>query len=551
MGSIKKLELDDFILVLIFSSFLLNISFVNSQCSGPSNDCDNDGVVNNLDLDDDNDGILDINEQDCGYDPNIVFQPQTKVVGGTSVSEMFTNYKGLWRSGSGQLNNDFPDLSHELLAFTSNGTTYTTGILDDDIYDSDNDGTVDGIDTDADGDVDVNVIPSDWNAFLPSNDITRELTLEARGNDGDLVNALGLTLISDPSTQRLNPMLTNGIRGLDLGTGVANVGDSWFYNVSGIDLSTVGDGVPDILLSQVADPRGVSHTVGFFDEFGNPIGNAITVRAFGGGALGTVIGRYRLDVYDINGNPRYTNTRRDYRLATIELSEFNIPINEMADVRILKINLSANADTSFIAFNMDSILYQCRNMDSDGDNIPDSLDLDSDNDGCADVNEAGHTDGDNDGILGISPVSVDLEGRVTNVSDGYMGILDDNTNGVPDLRESGSGPIITLQPNDISTGPKVPVKFTLETDFTTDFAWEVNDGVQWSPITDTSLYSGIGSNELTIKSPELNMNGYTYRAVVSNSSYKCNSIITENVILSVRVRKIVTNRGITFRVRPN
>ena len=40
------------------------------------------------------------------------------------------------------------------------------------------------------------------------------------------------------------------------------------------------------------------------------------------------------------------------------------------------------------------------NTDTDGDGIPNRLDLDSDNDGCNDVVEAGYVDGDNDGIVG-------------------------------------------------------------------------------------------------------------------------------------------------------
>ena len=39
------------------------------------------------------------------------------------------------------------------------------------------------------------------------------------------------------------------------------------------------------------------------------------------------------------------------------------------------------------------------------DDNPDYLELDSDDDGCYDVAEAGYTDGDGDGYLGNSPVT--------------------------------------------------------------------------------------------------------------------------------------------------
>ena len=48
------------------------------------------------------------------------------------------------------------------------------------------------------------------------------------------------------------------------------------------------------------------------------------------------------------------------------------------------------------------------NDDIDNDGIPNYLDLDSDGDNCPDVIEAGFEDGDNDGILGSSPLSLIL-----------------------------------------------------------------------------------------------------------------------------------------------
>lgn len=51
--------------------------------------------------------------------------------------------------------------------------------------------------------------------------------------------------------------------------------------------------------------------------------------------------------------------------------------------------------------------------DSDGDGTMDSQELDADDDGCNDVIEAGYTDSDNDGLLGAAPVTVDGSGLVT------------------------------------------------------------------------------------------------------------------------------------------
>ena len=91
------------------------------------------------------------------------------------------------------------------------------------------------------------------------------------------------------------------------------------------------------------------------------------------------------------------------------------------------------------------------NGDFDQDGIINSLDLDSDADGCPDVQEAGLPDPDDNGILGTgtstgnagTDVKVDNVGKViknannSNVT-GYTTPVDLNGNGTPDYKEEGS-----------------------------------------------------------------------------------------------------------------
>jgi len=58
------------------------------------------------------------------------------------------------------------------------------------------------------------------------------------------------------------------------------------------------------------------------------------------------------------------------------------------------------------------IISSVGNLDSDNDGIINSLDLDSDGDGCFDVVEAGFTDEDGDGFFGEGKPTVDRRGRV-------------------------------------------------------------------------------------------------------------------------------------------
>ena len=63
----------------------------------------------------------------------------------------------------------------------------------------------------------------------------------------------------------------------------------------------------------------------------------------------------------------------------------------------------------------------------------DSLDLDSDDDGCDDVTEAGFTDADGDGIL--DGTGFDSDGMVTG-SDGYGTPIDTDSDGTPDFQDA-------------------------------------------------------------------------------------------------------------------
>ena len=74
------------------------------------------------------------------------------------------------------------------------------------------------------------------------------------------------------------------------------------------------------------------------------------------------------------------------------------------------------------------IIDACRAMDSDSDGSFNHLETDSDDDGCNDVLEAGFTDNNFDGILGPSPVLVDVNGLVTSGLDGYSGTSPTVTN---------------------------------------------------------------------------------------------------------------------------
>ena len=183
------------------------------------------------------------------------------------------------------------------------------------------------------------------------------------------------------------------------------------------------------------------------------------------------------------------------------------------------------------------------NDDIDNDGIPNYLDLDSDGDNCPDVIEAGFEDGDNDGILGSSPLSFDSFGKVIS-SSGYTIPNDLDSNGIADYLEFGSEIKITKQPkpiNPVNPGRPISLSVDAESEGTRSYKWQVNNNTQsisskkqsWVSINDSNLYSGTETNILIINNPSINMIGWKYRVIISNPCYVCGEdVISEESLLS-------------------
>jgi hypothetical protein len=590
---------------------------IYEPCADPSGlDTDGDGINDVCDYDDDNDGIPDFEEQLCSTtNPGSLGTPTT-VQGGTAVDEVYTDFGGLWYSTNSAINSVQPNLSHNVIAFGSGGNLYSTGVVNNNMLDTDSDGRYDAVDTNGDGNGDITSSEQLWQAFRPSAAITGKVALEGSNNDGSTAAPLGSTVVSNLATDPLNPLLTNGARGLDLGTGIANINDAWFFNISTIELGAIGDGQPDILFTQIAlVTSAVSHKIAFFDVAGNPVGNEVEITSNAGGALEFVIANQRTDAYQADGTPWQSNEIKPMRMATVELSEFGLNATNFANVALMRLTMSANADTAFLAYNTDSFGDFCSDLDTDADGIPDRVDLDSDNDGiydvveaghdlvhtngvligavgsdgildalqsnpnnqstnyiisdtdgdgffdvvdldsdadgCNDVIEAGFTDGDGDGELASAPVTVDGNGLVTSGIDGYTTPEDSNANSVFDFQEFSATPTIDNQPQDVMICDACTGTFTVSTTQADSYQWQLFNGTIWVDLTDTGIYTGTTTHTLIITNPPQSENGNQYRVLVSNSINNCVALTSNTATLTVGVRTVITNRRITYRAKPN
>ncbi|MFV5691834.1 T9SS type B sorting domain-containing protein [Flavobacterium sp. LT1R49] len=200
-------------------------------------------------------------------------------------------------------------------------------------------------------------------------------------------------------------------------------------------------------------------------------------------------------------------------------------------------------------------------IDTDADGVPDYLDLDSDNDGildsaetgndldadgirnyrdldsdkdlCKDVIEAGFLDANGDGILGsIAPPTVDANGLVIS----GIGYTTPNPN------------YIITAPMEITTQPQA--KPTCELQNTTitvldnggnTYQWQLStDGTTWSTISNNAVYSGVTTNTLSLKNVTNAMNGYKYRVKLEKTGNSCGLISTETT-LTIYALPVVNN----------
>jgi gliding motility-associated-like protein len=177
------------------------------------------------------------------------------------------------------------------------------------------------------------------------------------------------------------------------------------------------------------------------------------------------------------------------------------------------------------------------NLDSfsDSDGLADAFDLDSDDDGCFDVVEAGFLDLDNDGRFDQAPLTID-DNTVSSsglvIEQDYSSIPDDNNNNdVYDFQELGSPAEISPNGNPISVEVCEGEVHTFSVDTpTTDavFQWAI-DG---EPIVDNSTFSGTRSNSLTVTT-DYGLNGAEVQVLISRPTYACPIESIGGVILTV------------------
>ena len=121
------------------------------------------------------------------------------------------------------------------------------------------------------------------------------------------------------------------------------------------------------------------------------------------------------------------------------------------------------------------------------------------------------------------------------IEDGYTDPLDLDTNGVKDYKEIAVSPVVVTDPESVEIALDRSVSFGVDVDYEgpLSYQWQLNLGDGWINLADTSVYSGINSDTLKIKSVELVMDNNLYRVIISNLLVCSDPVFSDYATLNV------------------
>lgn len=125
------------------------------------------------------------------------------------------------------------------------------------------------------------------------------------------------------------------------------------------------------------------------------------------------------------------------------------------------------------------------------------------------------------------------------------------------LSNSRTGVTVTEElPATASMGPDLTVwvgndaVFSFTASNANTYQWQISTdgGTVYTDLADNAFYQGTQTTALTVKNVEVSKNGYLFRVIVSNSMSSCPASNSSSALLTVQVRRVITNRKTTYRV---
>jgi len=428
-------------------------------------DSDGDGIPNVNDLDDDNDGIPDAAEGDGAVDTDGDGVPDSRDLdsdndGLFDLAESGADAATLDSDKDGRIDSTYPvgnnGLADEVETAADSGIADYNGA--DSPLDSDGDTVPDFRDLDSDNDTITDVIEAgdsdpDRNGYIGTG------APPAVNADG-VASGAGLTPVDtdgdglpdqrdvDADGDGVNDIVEarNTVISIDTldndGDGQIDVLVDSDMPANGYDdrismpalidlLDTDNDGIPDYRDNNDVDNDGISDSTDLDDD-----NDGIPDAAEGDGNVDTdADGVPDSRDLDSDNDGLFDLVESGADAATLDSDNdgridgtFAVGTNGLADV------VETAVDSGFVDYNGDTLGDAQR--DSDSDTVPDFRDLDSDNDSITDVVEAGLTDPDRNGYIGVgNPPVVNPDGVASGAG---VTPPDTDGDGVPDYRDVDS-----------------------------------------------------------------------------------------------------------------
>jgi hypothetical protein len=262
-----------------------------------------------------------------------------------SVTGIYTDFGGWWTSSVNTPNTVKPNDKNNLLGFTTIRTiggvptnkTFSTGINDNLL-------TTKG----------VSFTPGDYRA-LPVGTISGVPGTSTFVGVGSNYGGVNQATTHPSLTNPMNYYLTDGPKGLDMGTAVFNIQNgSILYKVDEFNIAAIGDGMPDIVATQMGDYPSTNDIFKFVDVNGNTVGNQLSLNF--SQVLG--VGSATWAFYQVPTTAPYTpipyggpHGDRLIRLQAWDLSDFGLNQSNVGRISRFVHTLSGNSDPAFMAYN--------------------------------------------------------------------------------------------------------------------------------------------------------------------------------------------------------
>jgi gliding motility-associated-like protein len=285
-----------------------------------------------------------------------------------------------------------------------------------------------------------------------------------------------------------------------------------------LDLDSENDGIPDAYESQGAAYQPLSHVDDNHDGLDD---------IFGTGVMADT---------DNDNVPDYLDLDSDndgvYDLVEAASGANDANNNGIIDGSATSFGNNGLANSIETPVDSDSLNFAV--ADSDADGTFNYTESDADNDQCSDVLEAGFADANNDGYLGNSaPPTVDANGVVTGAGSGYTTPNPNYANPMPI--------IIDAQPQDFLSCELQDATITIQTNAGVGYQWQISsDGVTFTSLSDNTIYTGTTTSTLTIHSVTAEMDGQQFKVLLDRPGNICGAVSATAVLHINALPPVVT-----------